>query len=377
MAPDVELLERHGRRPEPPHPAEPRRRVPGGLVMLSELSWRFLACVVAVVVIAYGLWQVRLAVLPVFIALLVATILTPPARALTRRGLHPALATTIVFLGSLLLVVCVVAVLVPPVTEQLGDLGRQVRAGVDQVGEYIASGPFGLSEARVDDAIDQAEQRLQDSLGSLAGGVVSGALLAVELIAGLLITLVLIFFFVKDGPELWGWIVGRFPRGTRERVQGIGESVWRVAGAYVRGLVVVATVDAVFIGLALTLIGVPLVLPLAVLTFFAAFIPLVGAFTAGAAAALVALVSEGVVDALLVVAAVTLVQQIEGDLLYPLVVGRTVQLHPVVILLAVTVGAVLGGIIGTFIAVPLVAILAAVVPVVRARPPDQAREGGG
>jgi len=377
MAPDVELLERHGRRAEPPEPREPGRRLPGGLVMLSELSWRFLACVVAIGVIAYGLWQVRLAVLPVFIALLVATILTPPARALTRRGLHPALATTVVFLGSLLLVVGVVGVLVPPVTEQVGDLGRQVRAGVEQVGEYIANGPFGLNEAQVDDAIDQAEQRFQDSLGLLAGGVVSGALLAVELIAGLLITLVLIFFFVKDGPQLWGWIVERFPPRTRERVEVIGDRVWRVAGAYVRGLAVVATVDAVFIGLALTLIGVPLVLPLAALTFFAAFIPLVGAVTAGAAAALVALVSEGVVDALLVVAAVTLVQQIEGDLLYPVVVGRTVRLHPVVILLAVTVGAVLGGIIGAFIAVPLVAILAAVVPVARGRPPDQAREDGG
>ncbi len=164
---------------------------------------------------------------------------------------------------------------------------------------------------------------------------------------------------------------------ARGRVEAIGESVWRVAGAYVRGLAVVATVDAVFIGLALALIGVPLVVPLAVLTFFAAFIPLVGAVTAGAAAAMVALVSEGVVDALLVVAAVTLVQQLEGDLLYPVVVGRTVALHPVVILLAVTVGAVLGGIIGAFIAVPLVAIVAAVVPIARGRHVDQVLEDGG
>ncbi len=374
MPRDVTLLEPQGRSAGPP---DPPKRPPGLLVTLSELSWRFLACVVAVGVIAYGLWQVRLAVLPVFIALLVATVLTPPARALARRGLGPALATTIVFTGSLLLVGLVIAVLVEPVTEQVGDLGRQVRAGVDQVGEYVAGGPFGLSQVQVDDAIDQAETRLQDSLGALATGVVSGALLAVELIAGLLITLVLVFFFVKDGPALWRWIADLFPRGVRGRVELIGESIWRVSGAYVRGLAVVATVDAVFIGLALALIGVPLVVPLAVLTFFAAFIPLVGAVTAGAAAALVALVSEGVVDALLVVAAVTLVQQIEGDLLYPVVVGRTVALHPVVILLAVTVGAVLGGIIGAFIAVPLVAIVAAVVPLARGRPIDHVLEDGG
>ena len=149
----------------------------------------------------------------------------------------------------------------------------------------------------------------------------------------------------------------------------MGDAVWAVLSSYVRGIGFVATVDAVFIGLSLALIGVPLVLPLAVVTFFAAFFPIVGAVTAGAAAALVALVSNGLVDALLVVAAVVAVQQIEGNLLYPLVVGRTVELHPAVIIVAVAIGAVLGGILGAFLAVPVTAILSATIPIARGRDP--------
>ncbi|MBA3328751.1 MAG: AI-2E family transporter [Solirubrobacterales bacterium] len=346
----------------------PPRRVPGvprALVSLSELSWRVLVCAAAIALLAYLLWQVRFVMLPIFLALLVATLLAPPARALERRGLAPLAATTVVFVAGLALLAAAVTLIVPPVVDELDELGRQVRAGADRVGDYLVSGPFDLSRGQIQDAIDNAAERLGDSGGAVASGVLSGALLIGQLVGGLLLTAVLVFFFVKDGASLWRWVVRLFPAARRDTVRLVGTSSWQILGAYVRGVAIVATVDAVLIGIALTIIGVPLVLPLAVLTFLAAFFPLIGAVLAGLAAALVALVTQGLVAALIVVAAVTVIQQLEGDLLYPLVVGRTVQLHPVAILLAVATGAVVAGLIGAIVAVPLVAVLSAAIPILR------------
>jgi putative heme transporter len=313
----------------------------------------------------------------VFIALLLSTVLVPGADALSRRGFPRLLATFVVFLSALATVVVIVALLAQPVSDEMGELGRQVRAGVDELGEWVADGPFGLSERDVQDAIRDAENSLSDSAGGIASGVLSGALIVAETVATVFLVLFLTFFFVKDGSMMWSWIVRLFPRANRDRVEEMGEAAWVVLSAYVRGIGFVATVDAVFIGLALAIIGVPLVLPLAVVTFFAAFFPIVGAVAAGAAAALVALVSNGLVDALLVVAAVLAVQQIEGNLLYPLVVGRTVELHPAAVILAVAMGGVLGGILGAFLAVPITAILSATIPIARGRDPEDVVEPEG
>jgi predicted PurR-regulated permease PerM len=164
-----------------------------------------------------------------------------------------------------------------------------------------------------------------------------------------------VFFLVHDGRRMWAWAVGLFPAGRRADVEAIGVRVWAALSAYVRGVAMVAVVDAVLIGLALLVIGVPLVVPLMVITFLGAFVPLVGALVAGAVAALVALVIEGVIAAVLVTVAIVVIQQLEGDLLYPLVVGRAIALHPVAILLALTAGTVVAGIIGALLAVPVAA----------------------
>jgi predicted PurR-regulated permease PerM len=308
---------------------------------------------------------------------LLTTVLVPPANALRARGFPASVATAVVFLSFVGIVVLVIALLARPVGDEMGELGDSVRGGVDELGDWLADGPFGLSEADIENAIADAESRISASADSVASGVVSGAMIVAEVFATVVLVLFLTFFFIKDGPSMWQWIVRLFPRIHRDRVEEMGAAAWFVLSNYVRGLVFVATVDAVFIGLALAIIGVPLVLPLAVVTFFAAFFPIVGAVTAGAAAALVALVSGGVVDALLVVAAVLAVQQIEGNLLYPLVVGRTVELHPAVIVLAVAIGGVLGGILGAFLAVPVTAILSATIPIARGRDPDDVVEPHG
>ncbi len=354
---------------------DPRRRVPGvprALLTTSELAWRFLVVVAAIVVLAIALWTLRVVALPAFIALLAATALVPPAHWLRRRGVPGTLAAAIVFIGALSILSTVLALIIPGFVSEIGALGDQVEGGARRLGEIVSSGPFGLSEVDVQRSIDDAIERLRSSGGRIASGVLSGAVIVGQALAGLLLTLVLLFFFVKDGDGLWRWVTRQFPREARDRVNEIGETAWALLGSYVRGVAFVATVDALFIGIGLALVGVPLVVPLATLTFFAAFIPFVGAISAGLAATLVALVTNGVAAALIVLAIVILVQQIEGNVLYPLVVGRSVELHPVAILFAVATGAVLAGVIGALVAVPFAAVIAAAIPIARGRQPPPA-----
>jgi putative heme transporter len=354
--------------PEPP----PRRGVPRSLVTASELGWRFLVVVAAVAVLAYGLWYVRLVALPAFIALLLATVLVPPAQALRRRGLRPGAATAVVFLGALFVAGAILTVIVPSFVDEVGTLTETVTGGAQELGRLVASGPFGLDRADVQSAIDGLSDRLNASSGEIASGVLSGAVIVGQIGAGVLLTLVLVFFFVKDGPILWAWAVRVFPQSVRGRIDEAGRRSWSVLGAYVRGQALVATVDAVFIGLGLAILGMPLVLPLAVLTFAAAFVPIVGAFIAGAAAILIALVAKGVGVALLVLGLNLLVQQIEGNVLYPMIMRRTIELHPVATLMVVGAGGVVAGIIGALVAVPIAAVVATALPILRGDSPPPA-----
>ena len=340
-------------------------RVPRILVAASELSWRFLVCVAAVAVVVFLLSKISFAVIPVLIALLASTLLVPPTQWLERRGLPDAAATALVFVLAVGGFIGLLALLAPQVAGEFDTLGAQVREGVDKLGGYVADLPVGMTETQVQKQIDRIDERIRDNGGAIGSGLLSGAQFAAQLATGLLFTLVLLFFFVKDGSRLWAWVLRLFPVTRRDAVAEIGEAGWRVMTGYVRGVSLVAAFDAVFIGLALFLIGVPLVLPLALLTFFAAFIPLVGAFVAGAAAMLVALVAIGPGAALLVLIAVLVVQQLEGNVIYPLVVAHSVELHAVAILLAVTIGGLTAGIVGAALGAPVAAVIGAAAGVVR------------
>jgi predicted PurR-regulated permease PerM len=366
-APVLHRPEREAAPREPP----PRRGVPRSLVLASELGWRFLVVVGAIAVLAYALWYVRLVALPAFLALLLSTILVPPARALRRRGLRPALATAIVFFGGLLVIAGVAALIVPPFAEEIGTLSDTITGGAQELGRLIANA-FGLSHKDVQSAIDGLSRKLHASGGEIASGVLNGAVIVGQIVASALLTLVLLFFYVKDGRGLWRWTVRLFPRGIRPRVDHAGRMSWLVLSAYVRGQVLVATVDAVFIGIGLAIVGLPLVLPLAVLIFVAAFVPIIGAFTAGAAAVLIALVSKGAGAALVVLAINLAVQQIEGNVLYPMIMRKTIELHPVATLLIVGAGGVIAGIIGALVAVPIAAVVATVLPIMRGSEPPPA-----
>ncbi len=313
-----------------------------------------------VVVVVLALAHLRILVLPVIIAVLLATVLVPPVARLHRAGVPRIVATWLLLLGSLGALVGLVTLVAPSVAEEFGDLGPTVSEGIAQVETWLVEGPLGLSKDQIDRYTDQIAEQARSSASSIASGVLAGAVLAGEVVAGLLLTFVLVFFFVKDGDKICAFALAQVRPEHQDLARALGRRVWGAVGGYVRGTALVALVDATIIGVGLLLIGVPLVLPLALLVFFGAFFPLIGAVLAGVVAVLVALVSGGPGDALLALGVVVVVQQVEGDVLAPLVLGRAVRLHPIVILASLTGGAVIGGLIGAFLAVPIAAVAVAV-----------------
>ncbi len=241
---------------------------------------------------------------------------------------------------------------------------------------WLRTGPLHISDTQLSDLIDRARQEATNNSRALTRGVLSGATLAVEVVTGALLSLVLTFFFVKDGDRMGNWIAGLAGDRAHE-VRAVGRRSFETLGAYLRGQATVGLIDGVFIGVALAVVGVPLAVPLAFLVFLGAFLPIVGAFLSGLVAALVALVSKGLVAALIIVGITILVQQLEGHVLAPLVLGRAVKLHPAVILLALTGGGVVGGIVGAALAVPLVAVVSSVGSYLRNRPDGSSLGGDG
>lgn len=312
---------------------------------------------IAVAVIG-GLWvlgELRVVVVPVLASLLLATLLVPPADFLRRQGWPSALATGVVMIAAAVLLGGLVALIAPAFVDQFDELESSVDEAVNEVVRWLVQGPFDLERSQIDEAVQNGLDSLRQNAGGIGRGVLSGASMLAEVIAGLLLMVVLVFFFVHDGRGMWKFGLSLVPRGRRELVDGAGREAWAATAGYMRGVALIAVVDAALIGIALAVIGVPLVVPLMVLVFLGAFIPLVGAVASGAIAALVALISNGVVDAALVLGAIVVIQQVEGDLLYPNVVGRMIRLHPVAILLVLTAGTVVAGIIGALLAIPAAA----------------------
>ncbi|MEX1142475.1 MAG: AI-2E family transporter [Thermoleophilaceae bacterium] len=340
--------------------------VPLWLRVATAFSWRLLVVAAAVAIVAIVADRLRLVILPVIAAMLLATFLAPVTTWLDERGLPRALAALLSILGGFAVLAGAAALIGPPVAGTVDELGEEVTDAIDTVERWLVDGPLDLSEEQLGDAINRSADQLRDNVGTITDSVITGAVLVAEIVAGALLTLVLLFFFLKDGRRMWDWILDLFGR-RRDDVDELGHRAWTTLGGYLRGVTAVATIDAFFIGVALVIIGVPLVLPLVVITFFGAYIPIVGAFVSGLLAVLVALASLGVVEALLVLTSIVAVQQLEGNVLQPVIVGRSVELHPVVILLAVTAGAVLYGVIGAFLAVPLVAVASSAIGYARER----------
>ena len=339
-----------------------RPAVPHGLSTAAAYSWRLLLVLAASAVVGYLLLRVRLVVIPLVLGAAIGVLLYKQVDWLDRR-LPRSLAALLVTLGWTLGLIGAVVLVGMAVSDEVDELAAGVTGGLERLREYLAS--LGVDALRLSRLQEAATNALRDNQQSLTTGVVTGATLVAEFLAGFFLFVVVLFFFLRDGRAMWSWVLDRLPQERRQSVDDGGRAALSTLGAYLRGTAIIATADSVAIGLALAVLGVPLVLPLAALVFVGAFIPVVGAAIAGGVAVLVALVAEGPLTAALALAAVVVVQQVEGDVLAPVVFGRALSLHPLVVLVSLTAGAVVGGVLGAAAAVPLVAAGWAVVRAVR------------
>lgn len=301
----------------------------------------------------WALTQISTVVIPVLLAVILAATFAPVMRFLRGRGIPDLLATVLVLLTIFLVFAALVWMLTAAVMRQWDELAEKTASGFAEVTAFINSLPFNLSAAQ----FTQLEAPVTDFLTSskFGTGVFAGLGVVGNFVTGLVLLLVVLFFFLKDGARIWEFLCRPLQQEAYARAQRIGAKTTEVFGSYVRGTATVAAVDAIGIGIGLAVLQVPLALPLAVLVFVLSFIPIVGAVLAGAIAALVALVSNGLLSAIIVVVIVIAVNQLEGNFLQPVLMGRALKLHSLVILLALTIGTVLGNILGAILAVPLVA----------------------
>ncbi|MBC6445886.1 AI-2E family transporter [Actinokineospora xionganensis] len=313
--------------------------------------------------------------IPLAIAVLLAALLAPVAQWLVRRGCARWLAAALVLLGSLTVLGGLFTLTVNALITGAGDLGGTLRDGVMSIRDWLVTGPLGLSERQMDAAVDD----LVGLVGGQAERIVSGASTTAAAIgaalAGLVLTLFALFFFLYDGERIWAWVLTVTPDRVRARVDDTGRLALSSLGGFTRATLVVATVDAVAIGVGLLIIGVPMVVPLASLVFLAAFVPYVGAFFAGFVAVLVALVSGGPVMALATLLLSVAVQELEGEVLQPFLLSRAVRLHPLAVVFAVAAGVVLAGIVGALLAVPVVLVVRAALDPRGAAEPETPRRG--
>lgn len=326
-----------------------------GLRRLSAWSLRFIVVVVALGLALWLLGRVWVGVLPILLALIVSTVLWPPVQLLTRRGVPAGLAAAGTLVTALVVVVGILAAIAPSIVSQSREIGTAASEGLDEVRQWLAGPPVNLDSAQIEDAVDQATSWLEGRAGDIASGLFAGVGVLGSGLVTFALVMVLTFFFIKDGPKFLPWVRRSTGRTAGRHLTELLTRVWRTLGGFIRAQALVSAFDAVFIGIGLLLLGVPLAFALAVLTFFAGFIPIVGAVTAGVLAVLVALVSNGWQVALAVLALVILVQQVESNVLQPVLQGKTMQIHAGIILLAVAAGGTLFGIIGAFLAVPAAA----------------------
>ncbi|WP_430645198.1 AI-2E family transporter [Agromyces sp. GXS1127] len=360
---------------------EHARRGAGGPIWNDRLGrWSVRSLQVLIIVVLgalaiYALTRVTLIVIPVLIALILAAAASPLI-ALLRRIMPPILAAWVALLGGILVLGGIVTAIVFAVRSQWDDLATSATEGFDDLLGWVRSLPIPIDQSQIDDW----RNSIVDFVTSAEFGqsALTGVSRATEFFTGLVLMLVVLFFFLKDGDRIWAFFMRPFSGERLERGRRVGETSVKVLGGYVRGTAIVALVDAVAIGIGLAILQVPLALPLAVVVFLTAFIPLVGATVAGILAALVALVANGPIVALIVVAIVIAVNQLEGDLLQPVVMAQSLKLHPLVVLVALTAGTILGGIAGAVLAVPLTAVGWAIIKVWDAPDPsiDERRRFG-
>ncbi len=336
-----------------PDPGTSAWAVPPWLHRWSSWTARLLVIGVGILVALWIVSVLRVVFVPALIGLLLAALSSPLTTFLTARRVPRILAAW----STVLLVFGVLGGVGHLVSSSVGaelSEGTDWNEVYDRSREWLRDGPFGLTDAEIDDARQGAQDALIGGIRSIG---IARAMVALEVIGGAFLSIVLFFFFLKDGPSMWSWVVGRFEPQRAGSIDAGGRAAFSALKAYTRGVAITGVVDAVLIGIALWVIGVPLVIPLAILTFFAAFFPIVGATLTGALSTVVALVANGPRDAILIALATLVIQQVEGDVVLPIVMRHQVRLHPAVILVVLGIGGALAGIVGAFVAVPIAAMI--------------------
>jgi putative heme transporter len=358
------------RRPEPvPVPIETGpsnlapAQVPWGVDLAAAWAWRFLVIVAAGYVVFRALGFFAVIALPLAVALLIAALVTPVVAGLHRIGVPRRLAAALVVVGGIAFVALLLTFAGQQVAQGASDLADQVVEGLEEVRNWLQTGPLNATDSQINDVI----QSTQDAIArqSQEGGALSrvsefGTAIG-HVVAGFFIVLFATFFFLADGERIWAWLVRLAPRAAREHVDGSGRVAWVSLTQFVRATVIVAATDALGIMIVAAVLGVPFVAAIGVLVFLGAFVPMIGATIAGIVAILVALVSQGPITALLMLGGVIAVQQLEGHVLQPFLMGRFVSLHPLGVIVAIGCGVLVAGIAGALVAVPLAAAGNAVV----------------
>ncbi|MFH9737012.1 AI-2E family transporter [Streptomyces roseolus] len=352
--------------PAVPARPDPVSAIPWGLRVAGEAGWRLLVLAGTVWVLMRVISSVQLVVLAFVAALLVTALLQPTVARLRTMGVPRGLATAITAISGFVVMGLVGWFVVWQVMDNIDNLTDRVRDGIEELKRWLLDSPFHVTERQINDIA----KNLSDTIGANAEQITSaglqGVTVIVETMTGILLAMFSTLFLLYDGKRVWEWTLKLVPAQARPGVAGAGPRAWRTLTAYVRGTVLVALIDAVFIGLGLYFLDVPMAVPLAVFIFLFAFIPLVGAVISGALAVLVALVTNGVFTALMVLVVVLAVQQIEGHVLQPFILGRAVRVHPLAVVLAVAAGGLTAGIGGAVVAVPLVAVSNTVVGYLKA-----------
>lgn len=345
---------------------DPAAAVPWSVRVAAEAGWRLLVLAATVWVLMKVISAVQLLVFAFVAALLITALLHPTVARLTRKGVPRGLATALTALLGFVIMGLVGWFVVWQVMENIDNLSDQVQNGIEELRRWLLNSPFHVTEDQINDIAKSLRDAVGTNTEELTSAGIEGVTVIVEALTGMLLAFFSTLFLLYDGKRIWGWCLKLVPAAARPGVAGAGPRAWRTLTAYVRGTVIVALIDAIFIGLGIYFLDVPMAVPLAVFIFLFAFIPLVGAVVSGALAVVVALVTQGVFAALMVLVVVLAVQQIEGHILQPFILGRAVRVHPLAVVLSVAAGSMVAGIGGAVVAVPLVAVINVVVGYLRA-----------
>jgi predicted PurR-regulated permease PerM len=343
----------------------PEAQIPRLLQQTAAWSWRLLLTGLLVYITFRLVVALRLVVLPFIAALLFTALMQPLTARLRRAGFPSLLATWCTFLTAIIVIAGAVTLFANRVSADYSTLAAEVTRTANQVQRSLAGPPFHLNSGRLQNLTSELVKYIATHKSVIAGTVLTGGKYAIEFLAGVVLTLFIAFFMLKDGARIWLWLIKGLRPEPGRRVARAGDAAWHTLVSYVRGTTLVAAIHALFIGLALWLLGVPLLVPFIVLVFLAAFVPIIGILVVGALAILVALATKGWVAAVILLAVLLVENQLEGHLLQPFVVGRLVKLHPLAIILVLAVGAIVAGIPGAIVAVPLAAVITYAWPALR------------